>query len=533
MECYFPCMSPCEGDSKGGVASNAWSPFVGDMTAARQKGVPMTATLEATTHNLHINGERVESSTGKTFPTYNPATGEVIGQVAEASTEDVERAVAAARSALEGAWAKVSPAKRTRMLMGLADLLRQRIGELSELETRNSGKPISWSKGEIMHAAEVFEYYAGAATKLEGSSLPVSPALMSYTVREPLGVVAAIIPWNFPLVMAAWKLAPALAAGNTVVLKPAEQTPLTALMLADLALEAGIPAGVINVLNGPGETVGSALATHPGVDKVAFTGSTEVGKQVMASAAQTMKRVTMELGGKSPLLVFEDANLENAVNGALFAIYDNAGQCCNARSRVYVHESLYDRFVASFVEKAQKIRVGDPTDPKTQIGALISAEQWSRVDGYVKLGQQEGARLALGGDRPEGLADGHFYAPTVLADVDNAMRVAQEEIFGPVVAVGKFSTEAEAIGIANESPYGLYATVYTGDLARAHRVASKIRAGSVSLNTPGGTFPGLGFGGYKQSGFGRELSMETLHHYTETKTVLVYTSEKGFNPFGV
>lgn len=493
----------------------------------------MSATLEQTLYKLHINGESVESTTGKTFETYNPATGAVLAQVAEAGTEDVDRAVQAARLAFDGAWAKQSSAKRARMLNKLADLMRDRIGELAELETANSGKPIAWSKGEIMHAAEVFEFYAGGATKIYGESFPLSPSMLSYTVREPLGVCAAIIPWNFPLVMSAWKLAPALAAGNTVVLKPAEQTPLTALKLAELCLEAGMPPGVVNVLNGPGETVGAALVAHPGVDKVAFTGSTEVGKQVMAEASKTLKRVTLELGGKSPNLIFEDANLKAAVEGSLFAIYDNAGQCCNARSRVLVHESIYDAFVAMFVEKAQKIRVGDPTDPKTQIGALVSREQWERVDGYVKLGVEEGATLVLGGARPEGFAAGHYYQPTVLAGVDNGMRVAQEEIFGPVVTVTKFANEAEAVTLANQSVYGLYATVYTADVARAHRVASKLRAGGVSINTPGGTFPGVPFGGIKQSGFGRELSMETLKHYTEEKSVLVYTSERPFNPFGV
>jgi acyl-CoA reductase-like NAD-dependent aldehyde dehydrogenase len=493
----------------------------------------MSATLEQTLYKLHINGEATDGSAAKTFPAYNPATGEVIGSVAEAGAADVDRAVQAARAAFEGAWAKQSPAKRGRMLFKLAELLRERLNDLAALETANAGKPISWSKGEIMHAAEVFEYYAGAATKIHGESAPVNPATFSYTVREPIGVCAQIIPWNFPLVMAAWKLAPALAAGNTVVLKPAEQTPITALKLAELCLEAGMPAGVVNVLNGPGETVGAALVAHPGVDKVAFTGSTEVGKKVMAEAAKTMKRVTLELGGKSPNLVFEDANLAAAVDGALYAIFDNAGQCCNARSRIFVHEAIHDAFVAQFVEKAQKIRQGDPTDPKTQMGALISEEQWKRVDGYVKIGASEGAKVALGGDRPSAFPQGHFYQPTVLTEVTNRMRVAQEEIFGPVVTIQRFSTEAEAIALANETEYGLFATVYTNDVARAHRVASRIRAGGVTINTPGGTFPGVPFGGYKQSGFGRELSMDTLNHYTEEKTVLIHTSERPANPFGV
>jgi acyl-CoA reductase-like NAD-dependent aldehyde dehydrogenase len=493
----------------------------------------MSTTLDLGLEPLHIAGERVESSEGLTFETLDPTTGQAIARVSEASAADLDRAVAAARKAFDGPLAKMGASRRAKALRRVAELLRERIADLAKLETRNAGKPISWSHGEIQHAAEVFEYYAAAALVLAGQAMPVGSSMLHYTLREPIGVCAQIIPWNFPLVMAAWKLAPALAAGNAVILKPAEQTPLTALLLADICLEAGFPSGAVNVLNGRGETVGAMLVDHPGIDKVAFTGSTEVGKRVMAQAARTLKRVTLELGGKSPNVVFEDAHLQAAVEGALFGIYDNAGQCCNARSRILVHASLHDAFVERFIEKARKIRQGDVYDPRTQMGALISKEQWDRVDGYVKLGQEEGASLKLGGGRPEGLADGYYYAPTVLDGVTNAMRVAREEIFGPVVVIETFQTEAEALQLANDTPYGLFATVYTQDVARAHRVAGRIRAGGVTINTPGGTFPGVPFGGYKQSGFGRELSLEAMHQYTEEKAVLVHTSERSANFFGV
>ena len=493
----------------------------------------MSVTLENETYSLWINGAGVPGQGGATLEVRNPHDDSVLAQVAVAAEADVDAAVKAALAAFEGAWAKVSAPKRAKMLGKLADLIRANADALAELETRNTGKPISASKGEMAHAADVFDYYAGLAGKIQGETIPTLPNFMSYTSWEPLGVCALIIPWNFPIVMAAWKLAPALAAGNTCVLKPSELTPLTALRLAALAAEAGIPAGVINVVSGPGETVGAYLSGHPGVDKIAFTGGTETGRAIMAAAARGIKRVTLELGGKSPNIVFDDANLEEAVAGSLYAIYDNCGQACNARSRVFVHAAIYDTFVQQFVEKANAIKVGDPMDPKTQVGALISREHWDKVHSYVELGQQEGAVLLTGGAKPEGLESGHFYRLTALGDVTNDMRVAQEEIFGPVVVFIKFQDEAEAVKLANDSMYGLYGTVWTRDIGRALRVVGKIKSGSLTINTPFSSFLGVPFGGAKQSGFGRELSLDTMKQYMDEKSVLVYTGERVMNPFGV
>jgi len=494
------------------------------------------AALERTNWKLFINGEQVDASGGATFETYNPATNQVLAQVAQAGKEDVDRAVAAARAAFEGGkWPRTSAARRGNLLNKVAEIMRKRSDEIARLEVMNNGKAISQAKAELTQAIEDFEFYAGAATKIMGQTIPVPGTFFNYTVREPLGVCAQIVPWNYPIMMAAWKLAPALAAGNTVILKPASATPLTALLLGEICAEAGLPPGVVNVLPGPGAEIGAYLAEHPGVDKIAFTGETTTGRDIMRRAAATLKRVTLELGGKSPNIVFEDADLESAVNGSLFAIYYSAGQSCEARSRLFIHESLYDRFVEMFVAKAARLKVGNPLDETTQIGSLISRKQWDTVHSYVELGKREGAEVLVGGGRPQGagLDQGNYYLPTALGNVDNRMRVAQEEIFGPVVTMGRFSKEAEAIKLANDVVYGLAGTLWTKDVGRAIRVAGAIKSGVVTINTPYTAFPGLPFGGYKQSGFGRELSMETLNLYTELKSVLIYTGERPVNPFGL
>ncbi|HYP39210.1 MAG TPA: aldehyde dehydrogenase family protein [Chloroflexia bacterium] len=484
---------------------------------------------------LLVNGNQVDAASGETFDVINPATNETLASVAKAGREDVDLAVAAAREAFDkGKWVRMGAARRASILYKVAQIMRDRSSEIAHLEVINNGKAIGQAKAELSQAIEDFEFFAGAATKIMGNTIPVPGNFLNYTVREPIGVCAQIVPWNYPIMMAAWKLAPALAAGNTVVLKPASATPLTALLLGEICLEAGVPAGVVNVLPGPGAEIGAYLAEHPGVDKIAFTGETETGRDIMRRAAGTLKRVTLELGGKSPNLVFEDADLDHAVNGSLFAIYYSAGQSCEARSRLFVQDSVYDRFVEQFVEKTKRLKVGDPLDQTTQVGALISSRHLERVDNYVNIGREEGAEVLAGGERAgNGLEKGNFYMPTVLAGVTNKARVAQEEIFGPVVTIMPFSSEAEAVQLANDVVYGLAGTIWTKDVGRAHRVAGQIKSGVVTINTPFTAFPGLPFGGYKQSGFGRELSMEALDLYTELKSVLIYTGEKPMNPFGV
>ena len=484
---------------------------------------------------LLIDGALRDAQDGRTFPTFDPAHGGELAQVAQGSAADVDAAVAAARGAFEGAWAKTAPAKRARALNRLAQLLDEQTDALAELESRNNGKAKWQCAAEIKVAVGTLELFAGAAQHLYGRSHVVNPAVVSYTLKEPIGVVGAIIPWNYPLMMAAWKVAPALATGNTLVLKPASATPLTAIRLAELALEAGIPAGVLNVVPGPGSEVGEALAAHPGVDKVAFTGETATGRRIAEVAAASLKRVSLELGGKSPNVVFADADLDAAVIGSLWAIYYAAGQSCEARSRILVQDEVYDAFASAFAERAKALTVGDPLDEGTKVGSMISRTHADKVRGFVELGLEEGGEL-LAGDGLS-LADGldaeAFVAPTVIGGVDNGWRIAQEEIFGPVVTLTRFTDEAEAIRFANDVRYGLAATVWTADGARGHRVAQRIRAGAVGINTPFVAFPGVPFGGFKESGYGREQSLEALDLYTETKAVLQGTSPKPVNPLGI
>jgi acyl-CoA reductase-like NAD-dependent aldehyde dehydrogenase len=480
---------------------------------------------------LFIDGEPAEPADGEVRELVEPASGRPLAKAATGGAADVDRAVAAARGALEGAWGKTPPNERSRLLHALADAIVTNRKDLAELETRNVGKALGSTKAEVIVAAESFRFMASAIGSIEGATKPIGGSILSYTLKEPVGVAAQIVPWNYPIMLAGWKLAPALAAGCTVVLKPDPATPLTALRLAELAAEVGIPAGVVNIVPGDGPTTGAYLVGHPAVDKVAFTGSTATGSEIMRLAADPVKRVSLELGGKSPSLVFADAELEDAVASTAYGIYYSAGQSCEARSRLLVERSVYADVVELVTAKAGAVKVGDPLDPETQMGSLISQRHREKVHGFVETGRGEGAEVVAGGEPLEG--EGAFYPATVLAGVETGQAVAQDEIFGPVLAVIPFEDEAEAVRIANDVRYGLMATVWTGDPGRGHRLARLIKSGTVTINLPYGAFPGIPFGGYKQSGFGREQGLETLQMYLETKAVLLSTGARPMNPWGL
>jgi aldehyde dehydrogenase (NAD+) len=479
--------------------------------------------LTPTQRQLFINNQWHPAAAGKTMPVVNPATEEVIAEVASADKTDVDAAVAAARAALNGPWGALSARERGRLVRQLGERLMARADEIARLETLHNGKPITESRHiEIPAAAECFEYYGGWSDKVMGETIPVKGNHLTYTLREPVGVVAAIVPWNFPLLLAAWKVAPALACGNTVILKPASQTPLTALALGELALEVGLPAGVLNVVTGSGSTIGQALVEHPGIDKIAFTGDTSTGKGIMRSAAETLKKITLELGGKSPNIVLPDADIEAAIRGATLGIFYGKGEVCAAGSRLLVDRSIKDEFVDKLAARAKKMTAGDPMDPKTRLGAISSRKQLETVLGYIESGKQEGATLVAGGARTDiGTGKGYFLQPTVFADVTAGMRISREEIFGPVLATIDFADLDEAIAKANDTPYGLAAGVWTRDIKKAHYVARRLQAGTVWVNTYNVYDTAAPFGGYKQSGFGREMSAHALEHYTQIKTVWV------------
>jgi aldehyde dehydrogenase (NAD+)/betaine-aldehyde dehydrogenase len=485
----------------------------------------------ATEYGLFVGGENVEPAAGEVRDLVEPATGESLARAAMAGEADVDRAVDAARAALDGDWGKTPSTERSRLLHALADAVAANRKELAELEARNVGKAISSVKAEVAGAVENFRFMASATATIAGRSNPVGGSLLFYSLKEPVGVAAQIVPWNYPLLMTTWKLAPALAAGCSVVLKPDPQTPLTALRLARLAADVGFPPGAINVVPGDGPTTGSYLVRHRGVDKVAFTGSTKTGGEIMRLCSDPIKRLTLELGGKSPNLIFADADLASAVPSAAWSIYYAAGQSCEARSRVLVERSIHDDVVAQLADMAGRVKVGDPLDPETQMGSLISQTHRDKVHGFVGAAREEGGDVLAGGEPTGG--KGAFYPPTVIAGLGNDSLVAQEEIFGPVVTVIPFEDERDAIRLANEVKYGLMATVWTGDPARGHRIAARVKSGTVGINMPYTAFPGIPFGGYKQSGFGRELGVEALDLYLETKSVIVGTGARPINPFGL
>ncbi|MDQ2933803.1 MAG: aldehyde dehydrogenase family protein [Chloroflexota bacterium] len=487
----------------------------------------MTTEVRASTEvrdvKMIIGGEQVDAADGQTFDVVNPASGEVIATVPLGGPEDVERAVSAAQAAFDGQWSTWSAAKRGRTLQKLSNLVKEHLEELAQLESRNVGKPISTARGEALGVSLVFEYYAGAANKVFGETIPVSRPGLDFTLREPIGVVGLIVPWNFPMNMASWKLGPALATGNTCILKPASYTPLSAVRLGELALEAGFPPGVVNVVTGPGGSAGAALAAHSGVGKIAFTGETVTGQEILRLAASNVKKVSLELGGKSPNIVFADADLERFAAESPYAVFDNAGQDCCARSRIFVEASVHDRVLELFTEATKGVVVGDPADEKTQMGTLVSQRQRERVLDYIGIGRAEGAELVYGGAAPTGepFDQGAYLMPTIFDGCRTDMRIVREEIFGPVVAIIPFSDEAEAIRLANDTPYGLSGSIWSRDIGKALRVAKGVRAGVLSVNSNSSVHTEAPFGGYKMSGIGRELGMHALELYTELKNVFV------------
>jgi betaine-aldehyde dehydrogenase len=488
-----------------------------------------SAQASVRSYQNYVNGKWEGAASGKSFPVYDPSTEEVIAQVPAADAADVDRAVQAARAAFEsGPWPQTTAQDRGRILFQLAEKIRQNLAALAEIECRNTGKPIVEAEYDISDVATCFEYYGGLANKVTGHVNPVPANAISFTMKEPVGVAGQIIPWNYPLLMAAWKLAPAIAAGCTCVLKPAEQTPLTALEFANYFEEAGLPPGVVNIVNGFGETAGASLVAHPGVDKIAFTGSASVGKIIVKSAADTLKRVTLELGGKSPNVFFADADWEAAVDGALFGVFINQGEVCSAGSRILVEKKIYSKFVEAMTEKAKRIKLGPPMDRETKMGPLVSKEQYERVGSYLELGKKE-AKTAIGGGRPKQIDKGYYVEPTIFYDVDNNARISREEIFGPVASVIPFEGEPDAIRIANDTPYGLAGAVWTRDIFKAFRVVKSMRAGIIWVNHMQPTYVEAPWGGYKQSGFGRELGPWGLEEYLETKQVFVNLDE---NPIG-